>query len=114
MTEEILNAEIGTPETDEFFDDIPEAGTPETGAGSEAPAVETPVDPQVNALKAGILATGNFHLGNIYRKKVDESHAKTANIVLKIMAEMVEMGHATSFTHDEVIIIWDRIENDVK
>ncbi len=107
MTEEILNTEIGTPETSTNSE-------VETGAGSDAPAVEAPVDPQVNALKAGILATGNFHLGNTYRKKVDESHAKTANIVLKIMAEMVEMGHATSFTHDEVIIIWDRIENELK
>ncbi len=74
-----------------------------------APAVAS-IDPQAEAIKAGMIATGDYHLGRIYQEKVINTHGKTANLIAKIIREA---HRVESWTHDEIIAIWDRVESEL-
>ncbi len=92
--------------------------TPAEGASFEAPtdaqeviaALPTPEQLNEAAAKAAIDASGTVQLSAIYRNKVNNSHAKVANLVAKIMNEA---KRAENWQQDEVSAIWDRVEAEL-
>lgn len=71
---------------------------------------ETPISMQALADKAAIDASGTIHLRAIYQDKVNNSHAKVANIVAQIMAQA---ERAVNWTFEETKVIWDKVESEI-
>lgn len=115
MSEENLNAE---EQAEQAIPPEQSVDSPVQGAAFEAPtgqpisalSPQTPEQISEAAAKAAIDASGTVHLSAIFRNKVNETHAKVANLVAKIMTEA---ARAENWTHDEVVAIWNRIEAEL-
>lgn len=89
-----------------------EATAANSNTASDSAIQPEPTPEQLNeaATKAAIDASGTVHLSAIYKAKVNNTHAKVANLVAKIMSEAQRVEN---WTHDEAMAIWDRVEAEL-